>query len=304
MKNIILLLVFALFSSGCTKTATYHIATIDADKVNQLKSISLKVDSLENGPLTVDIHPEPWRYTSISSNMAAAQYSAPPPPPGTSPGQAAAAGVAGSLIGTLIASEMAKSRAQKEAQLPAQSLLDELSALNVEGLSQDRIYNRFLLSNFSQGRSVVTGEGQNKKDIRLMISPSIKLTNSLDVLKFNLNAELKDKNNKLIYKNSIEYWSEGTTSISKSESLDYWQREGLEAFLNELDIAIDFTVEYLTGSLNNSLPIQEEQQKTHKVTSGNSWVLVRGNLLDGSDRGYVIIRDLRGNIKIIRGILM
>ncbi|WP_444929081.1 hypothetical protein ACJJIF_14690 [Microbulbifer sp. SSSA002] len=304
MKNIILLLFVALLSSGCVKTANYHIATIDIDKLDRLQGISLKVSSLENGPLTVDIHPEPWRYTSISANMAAAQYSAPPPPPGTSPGQAAAAGVAGSLIGTLIASEMAKSQAQREAQLPAQSLIDELSTLKIEQVGQDKIYSRFLLSDFALDKGVVTeGEG-DKKNTRLMISPSIKLTNSLDVLKFNLNTELKGKKNKLIYKNSIEYWSGGTTNISKSENLDYWQREGLEAFLSELDIAIDFTVGYLAGSLNNSLPIEEEQQRTHKVASGNSWVLVRGNLLEDSDRGCVVIKDLRGNIKIIRGTLM
>ncbi|BBM01350.1 hypothetical protein [Microbulbifer sp. GL-2] len=302
----ILIFIYSALSliSGCTSSTQYHIATIDIGQIDKLGNINVQIDSLENGLLTVDIYPEPWRYISISSNIAAAQYSTPPPPSGTSPGQAAAVGVAGSLIGSLIASEMAKSQAQKEAQAPAQPLIDALSTLEIEPDIQKKISEIIQVSDFAINRELTSGEELESDSAHLNLSPSIKLSNTLSVLKFNINAELRDKSNKLVYQNSVEYWSEESTNTVKSENLSYWKSEDMEAFLNELNLAIAYTASYLAQSLSNTLPEEEKQQKTLKVASDNSWVMLRGNLLSDNDSGCVVIRDLRGNIKIIRGKLL
>lgn len=304
MRILIYIFVTISFISGCSNTAKYHIESVDAQKISQLDKITLQLMPLEDGPLTVDIYPEPWRYISVSSNMAAAQYSAPPPTPGTSPGQAAAAGAAVALIGTLIASEMVKSQAQKEAQTPAQPLIDALSILEIELETQKKISHSILISDFALNDRIIVGESPETHSAQLVLSPSIKLSNALNVLKFNINAELRDRDNILIFRNSIEYWSEGTAHTSKAENLVYWQSEDLKAFFSELDAAIKYTVGYLTQSLNATLPEQEENQKTHKVVSDNGWVMVRGNLLLDDDGGCVVVKDLRGNIKIIRGELL
>ncbi|SEA17240.1 hypothetical protein [Microbulbifer marinus] len=303
MKVITSLALACVLLAGCAHSSKYHIAAGDTQKIQSLERIYLEVEPLENGPLSVEIHPEPWRYQAAASNVAAAQYSAPPPPPGTSAGQAAAAGVAGGLIGTLIVSEMAKGQAQKAAQEPAQPLIEALMGRAIERDVREALVDGMLTSEFAAGNAVEYGPLPEKGAPQLVLLPSIKLTNGLNVLKFNINAELRNGGRQPLYRNSIEYWSAGTGSGDKQENLVYWRAADLEAFYAELQQAIAHTSSYLAHSLGGTLPEVDTKQATHKIAGGSGWVMMRGNLVYSTD-DYTVLKDLRGNIKIISGSLV
>ncbi|WP_323846179.1 hypothetical protein [Microbulbifer magnicolonia] len=303
MKIITIVALAGALLAGCAHSAKYHLASGDADSIRSLERIYLDIAPLENGPLSVEIYPEPWRYLSVSSNVAAAQYSAPPPPPGTSAGQAAAAGVAGGLIGTLIASEMAKGQAQSAAQKPAEPLVEALMGRAIERDVREALVDGMLTSDFAASNTLEYAPLPDDGAPQLVLQPSIKLTNGLNVLKFNINAELHAGGKQPLYRNSIEYWSAGTGNSDKQENLYYWRAADLEAFYGELQQAIAHTASYLAQSLDGSLPAAEEKQATHRIAGNDGWVMMRGNLLQSTDE-YTVLRDLRGNIKIISGTLV
>lgn len=303
MKIITILVLAGLLLAGCSHTATYHIATGDTAATRALEGIYLQMEPLENSPLTVEVRPEPWRYQAVSSQVAAAHYSTPPPSAGTSPGQAAAAGAVGGLVGTLIAKEMVKSQAQTAAQQPALPLVRKLAGRAIQRDVREGLVDGVLTSEFAGQRSLVYGPQTDEDMAVLKLRPSIKLTNRMDVFKFNLNAELSNGGGQPLYRNSIEYWSAGTGYGRKPENLAYWQAGDLEAFYGELNSALAHTSAYLAMALNGGLPEVQAEQATHKVASTGGWVMLRGNLIS-ADNDLTVIRDLRGNIKIIRGSLV
>ncbi|WP_308364697.1 MULTISPECIES: hypothetical protein [unclassified Microbulbifer] len=301
MKKIIILALASLLLGGCAHSAKYHIASGDMQTIQSLDGIYLDVAPLENGPLTVEIHPEPWRYQSIAN--AQYQYYTPPSSPNVSPGQAAAAGAVGGLIGTLIASKMAKDQAQNAAQQPAQPLIDGLAGRALQRDVREAVVDGLLSSEFAAARSLRYGPITDEKAPRLLLQPSIKLTNGLDVLKFNINAELFAGGKQPLYRNSVEYWSAGTGYVDKQGNLAYWLAGDLEAFYGELNLAMAHTSDYLAQSLGGTLPREDEKQATHKIAASGGWVMLRGNVIQETDQ-FTVLKDLRGNIKIIRGTLM
>ncbi|MCW8125434.1 hypothetical protein [Microbulbifer halophilus] len=303
MKTIRKLALAGLLLAGCSQTSTYHIAVGDTPAIRALDGIYLQMEPLENGPLTVEVQPEPWRYQAVSSQAVAAQYSAPPPSPGTSPGQAAAAGAVGGLLGTLIAKGMVKDQAQAAAQQPAMPLVEKLMGRAIQRDVREGLVDGVLTSGFAAQHSLIYGPQTDRGLAVLKLQPSIKLTNRMDVFKFNINAELSRSGEQPLYRNSIEYWSAGTGYGDKLDNLAYWQVADLEAFYQELDSAIAHTSDYLAMSLDGALPEAQSQQATHKVAANGGWVMLRGNVIRAGD-GLTVIRDLRGNIKIIRGSLM
>ncbi|MFC6981673.1 hypothetical protein [Microbulbifer taiwanensis] len=265
MKTIKILALAGALLSGCAHTSKYHIASGDLHSIQNLDHIYLEVEPLENGPLSVEIHPEPWRYHAAASHVAAAQYSTPPPPPGTSTGQAAAAGVAGGLIGTLIVREMAKSQALSAAQEPAQPLIEALAGRAIERDVREAVVDGLLTSDFAQGNPLEYGPQSEKGAPRLLLQPSIKLTNGLNVLKFNINAELRAGGKLPLYRNSVEYWSAGTGYSEKQENLAFWKASDLEFFYSELEQAIMHTSSYLAQSLG--APYQRRKRKRRRTRS-------------------------------------
>lgn len=303
MKNFSITALCGILLGGCATTSSeYHIATADSDAIRSLEGIYLEVEPLENGPLLVELHPEPWRYLQASSSMASAQYSA-PPSPGVSPGQAAAAGVAGGLIGTMIVSSMAKSQAQAQAQQPAAPLLENLAGRGLQRDVREAVVDAMLSSEFSISSGLKYGPHEREGNTELVLEPSIKLTNGLGVLKFNLNAELCSGPKQCLYRNSIEYWTEGTGSADRDFNLGYWQAGELTAFYEALNRGMAYTADYLAQSLAGSLPEPDVAMATHKIAGNGGWVMMRGKLIQNTDQ-FAVLQDLRGNIKIIEGGLL
>lgn len=299
MKKILLSVITLCLVVGCTTSSQYHTSLSDTARLAELSDIQLEIMPLENGPFIVEMHPEPWRYRQVAS----AQYYSPPPSPNVSPGQAAAAGAIGGLVGTMITAKMAKSTAFNEAQKPAQPLMNDLLARAFTRDVREGVVDGVLSSEFAITRTVHYGPETDQYRPRLMLQPSVKLTNSMDVLKFNINAEVLAEAKEPLYRNSIEYWSAGTGFEDPYMNLAHWQEEELGAFYAELQQATMITTEFLGRSLSAGLEAELPAAATHKIAAEDGWVMLRGRLME-SNKEYTVLEDLRGNIKIIRGTLV
>ncbi|WP_346838223.1 hypothetical protein [Microbulbifer sp. SAOS-129_SWC] len=304
MKKRITSTLLGVLLAGCASHSTYHISAANPEAVNALATLYLEIDPLENAPLVVEVRPEPWRYyPGVTSELLTAQYPV-QSSPGASAGQVAAAGAVSGLVGSLLASGMVKSAAQDKAQLPAKPLLERLASGALQRDVREDIVDDMLRSNFALEHSLRYAAHDSGASAELRLQPSIKLTNSLGVLKFNINAELREPSGRLLYRNSIEYWSAGSGAAGdKAKNLDYWQQRNQSAFYAELRRGIDYTTDYLAQSLDGSLPVAGAPVATHKIDCKHGWVLLRGNLIRSTDE-YTVLRDLRGNIKVIAGKLV